>query len=291
MIIYLGGNSEVVLIKYSMYQDALDRSKYHVRLSFSRNHHTIKLNKPPRKRNIIWFNPPYSKNVKTNVAQKFLRLIDKHFPKTSKLHKIFNRNTVKVSYSCMPNVKSTISSHNNRVLKKNNVATTNITCNCRDKIHCPLEGKCLTKSVVYKAEITIKDTHQTMNYIGVTAGHFKDRYNNHRKSLNNYAYRKETELSKYAWELKEQGKDFDIKWSIVKSVPAYSAGGGSCKLCLEEKLLILKSKKDHMLNKRTELFAKCRHKNKFSAKNFKRARSNCNLKFKRKRQSNVSKTS
>ena len=89
-------------------------------------HHTIKLNKPPRKRNIIWFNPPYSKNVKTNVAQKFLRLIDKHFPKTSKLHKIFNRNTVKVSYSCMPNVKSTISSHNNRVLKKNNVATTNI---------------------------------------------------------------------------------------------------------------------------------------------------------------------
>ena len=106
----------------------------------------------------------------------------------------------------MPNVKSTISSHNNRVLKKNNVATTNITCNCRDKIHCPLEGKCLTKSVVYKAEITIKDTHQTMNYIGVTAGHFKDRYNNHRKSLNNYAYRKETELSKYAWELKEQGK-------------------------------------------------------------------------------------
>ena len=127
--------------------------------------------------------------------------------------------------------------------------------------------------------------------MGVTAGQFKDRYNNHRKSLNNYAYRKETELSKYAWELKEQGKDFDIKWSIVKSVPAYSAGGGSCKLCLEEKLLILKSKKDHMLNKRTELFAKCRHKNKFSAKNFKRARSNCNLKFKRKRQSNVSKTS
>jgi hypothetical protein len=29
---------------------------------------------------LIWFNPPYSKNVKTNVAKNFLQLIDKHFP-------------------------------------------------------------------------------------------------------------------------------------------------------------------------------------------------------------------
>ena len=31
--------------------------------------------------NITWFNPPYCKNVQTNVAYKFLRLLDKHFPK------------------------------------------------------------------------------------------------------------------------------------------------------------------------------------------------------------------
>ena len=37
---------------------------------------------------------------------------------TSRLHKIFNRNTVKVSYSCMPNVKSVISRHNNHILSK-----------------------------------------------------------------------------------------------------------------------------------------------------------------------------
>ena len=110
----------------------------------------------------------------------------------------------------MPNVKGIISSHNHRVLKKTNVVPTGITCNCRNKARCPLEGKCLTTSVVYKAAITNTDIKQTMNYIGVTAGPFKDRYNNHRKSLNNYAYRKETELSKYAWDLKEQGKDFDI---------------------------------------------------------------------------------
>ena len=33
-----------------------------------------------RKIKIIWFNPPFSKNVKTNIARNFLQLIDKHFP-------------------------------------------------------------------------------------------------------------------------------------------------------------------------------------------------------------------
>ena len=33
-----------------------------------------------RKRQIIWFNPPYSVNVKTNVGKLFIRLTDKHFP-------------------------------------------------------------------------------------------------------------------------------------------------------------------------------------------------------------------
>ena len=52
--------------------------------------------------------PPYSKSVKTNVAQKFLLLIDKHFPPSNKLHKIFNRHTVRVSYF--------INKHNNKIL-------------------------------------------------------------------------------------------------------------------------------------------------------------------------------
>ena len=60
-------------------------------------------NLPPskkvRQRKIIWFNPPYSVNVETNIGKTFLKLIDKHFPKINKFHKIFNRNNVKVSYS------------------------------------------------------------------------------------------------------------------------------------------------------------------------------------------------
>ena len=45
-----------------------------------------------RKRKIIWFNPPFSKNVCTNVAKHFLDLIDKHFHATHKFNKLFNRN-------------------------------------------------------------------------------------------------------------------------------------------------------------------------------------------------------
>jgi hypothetical protein len=41
-----------------------------------------------RPRNIIWFNPPFCKTVRN-----FLQLIDKHFPSTNPLHKVFNRAT------------------------------------------------------------------------------------------------------------------------------------------------------------------------------------------------------
>ena len=32
-----------------------------------------------------------------------------------------------------------------------------ILCNCRQRQNCPTDGKCLTKSVVYKAEVTSTD--------------------------------------------------------------------------------------------------------------------------------------
>ena len=68
-----------------------------------------------------------------------------------------------------------ISSHDHYVLKKAK-ATTNERMHCRDKNQCPLDSKCLTTTIAYQAAITTKDTaHQTKNYIGVTAGPFKDR--------------------------------------------------------------------------------------------------------------------
>jgi hypothetical protein len=64
-------------------------------------------------------------NVSTNIGRNFLSLIDKHFPSFFSFHKIFNRNTVKVSYSCMSNVKSIITKHTvqdkNKIQNKNKV--------------------------------------------------------------------------------------------------------------------------------------------------------------------------
>ena len=110
-----------------------------------------------RKRNITWFKPPFNINVATNVAKTFLSLIDKHFPNDKKLSKIFNRNTIKMSYSCLPNVKQTISNNNHRLLQLHRMKEStqdSKLCNCRQKSSCPLDGKCLTKCVVYKATVT-----------------------------------------------------------------------------------------------------------------------------------------
>ena len=93
--------------------------------------------------NITWFNPPYSKKVKTNMGRIFLNLIKEHFPPHHKFHKLFNKNTVKISYSCTRNIKSIINSHNAKILfpKK---STEQRTCNRLNKVNCPLEQKCLT---------------------------------------------------------------------------------------------------------------------------------------------------
>ena len=90
------------------------------------------MNKKSRKRNILWFNLPYIKSVKTNIGKLCLHLINKHFPPTHKYKKIFNRNTIKVSYSCMPNIKSKISTHNKKVLNKT-VNQNARKCNCITK--------------------------------------------------------------------------------------------------------------------------------------------------------------
>ena len=52
-----------------------------------------------RSHKIIWFNPSFNKNVSTNVAKRFINLIDQHLPKSNKLHALLNRYNVKVSYS------------------------------------------------------------------------------------------------------------------------------------------------------------------------------------------------
>ena len=132
------------------YGETLQKSGFNERLIYKdKNPDNNTGVKKSRKRKIIWFNPPYCMSVKTNVGKIFLQLIKKHFPKGKLLNKIFNKNTVKISYSCMGNIASIISGHNKNILETKEKEVSG--CSCRNKERCLLENKCLTPKIVYRA--------------------------------------------------------------------------------------------------------------------------------------------
>ena len=135
-----------------------------------------------RQRKIVWFNPPYSVNVETIIGKTFLKLIYKHYPKTNKFHKIFNRNNVKVSYRCLPNFANMKKSHNERILSEEKTKD-QPKCNCQQKDTCLLEGSCLDKELIYQWNLKENNTSDGVNYNGLTENKFKDRFYKHRNSF------------------------------------------------------------------------------------------------------------
>ena len=97
-----------------IYEKALNDSNFKSTLNFNHEQNERK----NRNRKIIWFNPPYNESVKTNIGKQFLKLIKKHFPKHHKFNKIFNTNTIKLSYSCTTNMKNLIKQHNSKILSE-----------------------------------------------------------------------------------------------------------------------------------------------------------------------------
>ena len=209
-------------------------------------------------RDIIWFYLPYSANVRTNIGGQFLALVGKHFPKNAKLRKLFNRNTLKVGYSCMPSMETRIKGHNKKMMQPKHER---VPCNCRVAASCPLKGECKSTNVVYEAEVTLDTALKT--YTGMSAPDFKSRYGNHMTSLRHERYEASTELAKYVWSLKRQNKAYEIGWSIKERARAYTNVTKRCNLCIAEKYHISISDRSTSLNKRTELVSKCRHSAKF----------------------------
>ena len=66
---------------------------YNKKLNYTEENKT---NTKSRKRNILWFNLPCSKSVRSNIGKLFLSLINKHFLPSHKYRKIFNRNAIHV---------------------------------------------------------------------------------------------------------------------------------------------------------------------------------------------------
>ena len=244
------------------YERALRDSGHRSKLTYSPTqpetdeHHTPR----KRRRDIIWFNPPFCASLKTNIGKEFLKLIDKNFPINHHLHKIINRKTVKLSYSCTENMKTIIQGHNKKLISGKN-KTPDPKCNCQNKQQCPVPGNCCQDNVVYQASVNHEDGRHVM-YVGCTESSFKLRFNNHTKSYRNEQYKNETTLSRYLWDNNLQNSN-NIKWKYMKKCSTYTPGTTACDLCLSEKFFIIKNQNSvHSLNKRTDIANKCPHKRK-----------------------------
>lgn len=262
------------------YQEALNKAGYKHKLSYIPPKVDERDNQPRkrcRKRKTTWFNPPYNKAVKTNVASTFLSIIDSCFPPGHQLRPLINRNTIKVSYRTMTNMSKVIAKHNTKVIKKSKpvaAAEPGDNCNCqKPHLPCPLDNECLTEGLIYNAKVTATlpaprptvanpsppPTIKVERYTGLTINTGKKRITSHNGNIN-HREQKGTTLSTYIWELKDKAIPYELSWSILATASGYNTTTKQCRLCLLECWFILFKEEMATLNRRQEIFSSCRHK-------------------------------
>ena len=123
-----------------------------------------------------------------------------------------------------------------------------------------LEVKCLTSCVVYEARVTEQPSGKIETYTGVTGRRFKQRLYEHRTDMRKVKNRTKSALSSHIWNLKDNGVDFEVSWSLKDRSSAYNPTTKKCKICLKEKFYILYKPDGASLNKRGEIFNTCRHR-------------------------------
>ena len=170
-------NEKVFNESVSIYQEALNKSGYNHQLRFQ----------------------------KTSTNN------NKHSPSHHKLHKLFNRNNVKISYSFMPNVKLIINEYNKTVLDPA-TNTSERTCDCINKEKCPLQEKCLTNNIMYNATLTSnQDNYQHKIYYSIIETKFKQRYAKNIKYFRHEKPQGNTELSNELWSIKNNNYTANIE--------------------------------------------------------------------------------
>ena len=113
----ISSNKESFNLEVIAFQRALSHAGHDHQLSYNNNGkkrrigHVIRsrindnIQHDHRKRqNVIWFNPPFNIYSASNVGRIFRELIDKHFSSGNDLSKLFNKNKLKISYKCLPNI-------------------------------------------------------------------------------------------------------------------------------------------------------------------------------------------
>ena len=257
------------------YLDELKSSGHNIECTEYEDLTTTTQRKRKRNRNILYFHPPFCRSVKTKIGRIFRDLVSKHFTPDHALYKIFNKNTLKISYSCMPNMKSILNAHNRKLVDTTQPAV-GAACNCRKNSICPLDGNCLIKNVIYKATVSTATEKSDKVYIGSTRRSFKARYNEHKASFNSASNEPSSKLSSHIRQLKKNKQDFEVKWQIVKKSRQSIQNINFCLLCNLERREIAEAKRANLLNSRNELITKCAHnRNLFLMTSRKLALRNC----------------
>ena len=188
-------------------------------------------------------------------------MVDASFPPSNPLHKLFTRQTLKISYRCMPNMAQAVSGHNSKLLREDSQTEEQPGCNCRGgPLNCPVGGRCLTSNVVYEATVTetISGTKET--YTGVTGRPFKKRLYEYKTDMKKVKNRTKSCLSAHVWSLKDEGTDFNVSWKLKDRATPYNPTTKKCRICLKEKYHILYKADGASLNKKSEIFNSCRHR-------------------------------
>ena len=249
-----------------LYQSVPHISGYNHTLFFSSQSARPSYSRKNRPRNVIWYNPPFNRNVATNVGRTFFKILDDEFPLYHILHKIFNPCTVKISYSCMPNLRQKINAHNKSILQSTHDLPKSY--NCRKPADCPLNGHCLKSCLIYQATVARNDIKPPQTYIGLTENSFKTRFTNHRNSFKDHIKKLSTELSKHVWKLKEANVHFQIcTWKILKHATSFNPVSERCNLCFWEKYFNICRSDLATLKKRNELVSSCRRAKKYLLSN------------------------
>ena len=143
----------------------------------------------------------------------------KHFPRTNSFHKIFNKNTIKISYnSCMKNINYLIVSYKKSILRPK---ATEYGCNSRKKESCPLQNQCLTPKhigVVNEATMVNNSDDEKRVYFGASDTTVKEQYRNNTRDFSHKRNSKCTELLKYILQLKRNKKIPSTEWQIYRKV-------------------------------------------------------------------------
>ena len=176
----------------------------------------------------------------------------------------------------MPSLGSIIAKHNSKIIGKGEEVEGQRKCSCpeKEKPNCPLGGECLAANIIYQAKVKafppkraiLEDeevdprTAQVQTYLGRSKPTWKSRKYNHTASFDHREKKMDSGLSQYIWDLKDRGWRYKISWALIKKSSSYSPATDTCRLCLDEKHLLMTEPGLGTLNVENEFYASCRHK-------------------------------